>query len=104
MGRTPNGKKISAGEQVIVYLGAANRDPAQFPDPDRLDLTRSENRHLAFADGIHHCLGATLSRVEGQIAINTLVQRLPDLKLHTDSLEWRKNISLRGLKALPVTK
>ena len=98
-----DGKKISAGEQVIVYLGSANRDPAQFPDPDRLDLTRGENRHLAFADGIHHCLGATLARVEGQSAINTLVQRLPDLKLHTDTLEWRKNISLRGLKALPVT-
>lgn len=97
------GKKISAGEQVIVYLGAANRDPAQFSDPDRLDLTRGENRHLAFADGIHHCLGATLARVEGQIAINTLVQRLPDLALAEDTLEWRKNISLRGLKALPVT-
>lgn len=97
------GKKISGGEQVIVYLGAANRDPAQFPNPDCLDLTRSENRHLAFADGVHNCLGAALARVEGQIAINTLVQRLPNLKLHTDIVEWRKNIALRGLKALPVT-
>lgn len=97
------GEKIAAGEQVILYLGAANRDPAQFPDPDRLDLTRSDNHHLAFADGIHNCLGAALARVEAQIANNTLVQRLPDLKLQTDTLEWRKNIALRGLKALPVT-
>lgn len=97
------GKTIRAGERVFVSLGAANRDPAQFPDPDRLDLSRSENRHLAFADGIHHCLGAALARVEAQIAIDTLVQRLPDMKLSTDKLEWRKNIALRGLKTLPVT-
>ncbi|AUB36053.1 Cytochrome P450 [Nostoc flagelliforme CCNUN1] len=97
------GKKITAGEQVIVYLGAANRDPAEFSEPDQLELTRSDNRHLAFADGLHYCLGAALARVEGQIAINSLLQRLPDLKLHIDTLEWRKNISLRGLLALPVT-
>ncbi len=97
-----DGNKIAAGEQVILYLGAANRDPAQFPDCDRLLLNRSDNCHLAFADGIHHCLGAALARVEGQIAINTLVQRLPELKLQTNALEWRKNIALRGLKALPV--
>jgi cytochrome P450 len=97
-----DGHKIAAGEQVILYLGAANRDPAQFPDCDRLLLNRSDNNHLAFADGIHHCLGAALARVEGQIAINTLLQRLPDLQLQTTTLEWRKNIALRGLKALPV--
>jgi pimeloyl-[acyl-carrier protein] synthase len=97
------GKIIRAGENVLVSLGAANRDPAEFPEPDRLDLTRSENRHLAFADGIHYCLGASLARVEGQIAINTLVQQLPDLKIHSNKLEWLEKIALRGLKALSVT-
>jgi len=97
------GKTIRAGENVLIYLGAANRDPAEFTDPDKLDITRCESRHLAFADGIHHCLGASLARVEGQIAINTLVQQLPNLKLHTDKLEWLEKIALRGLKALPVT-
>ncbi len=98
-----SGKLIRAGDKVVACLGAANRDPSQFPDPDRLDLTRGENSHLAFSDGIHYCLGAVLARVQGQIAINTLVQRLPDLKLYTDTLEWRENIVVRGLKALPVT-
>lgn len=97
------GKTIEAGDKVVVCLGAANRDPAQFSDPDRLDLTRRENCHLAFADGIHSCLGAALARLNSQIAINTLVQRLPDIKLQKDTLEWRKNIVIRGLKALPVT-
>lgn len=98
-----SGKLIRAGEKVVACLGAANRDPAEFPNPDRLDLTRGENRHLAFSDGIHYCLGAALARLQGEIAINTLVQRLPNLKLGTDTLLWRKNIVLRGLKALPVT-
>ncbi|WP_414582084.1 cytochrome P450 [Scytonema sp. PCC 10023] len=97
------GKTIRAGQAVLLSLGAANRDPAQFSQPDRLDLCRSENPHLAFADGIHHCLGGPLARVQGQIAINTLVQRFPDLKLSTDTLEWVENIGFRSLKALPVT-
>lgn len=97
------GKTIRAGDKVVVCLAAANRDPAQFPDPDRLDLTRRENCHLAFLDGIHSCLGAALARLNSQIAINTLVQRLPDIKLQKDTLEWRKNVVLRGLKSLPVT-
>lgn len=97
------GKIIQSGERVCLSLGAANRDPAQFYDPDRLDLIRRENSHLTFADGIHYCLGAALARAEGQIAINTLVQQLPDLKLSKDTLEWRKKITLRGLKALFVT-
>ena len=97
------GKTIRAGEYLMVSLGAANRDPAQFSDPDRLDLCRSENPHLAFADGIHRCLGGPLARIIGQVAINTLVQRLPNLKLSTDSLEWGEKIGLRTLKALPVT-
>jgi hypothetical protein len=94
---------IQAGEQVHLFLGAANRDPAQFRDPDRLDITRGENRHLAFGGGIHYCLAAVLARSQGQIAINTLVQQLPNLKLHTNTLEWQKNIAIRGLKSLPVS-
>jgi pimeloyl-[acyl-carrier protein] synthase len=97
------GKTIRSGERVILCPGAANRDPAQFTDPNKLDIARAENCHLAFSSGIHYCLGAALARVQGQIAINTLVQRLPDLKLHTDILEWREHIAIRGLKALPVT-
>lgn len=97
------GKTIRAGEKVFVYLGSANRDPAQFTNPDRLDITRRDNSHLAFADGIHHCLGASLARLEAEIAINTLVQQLPDLKLTQDKLEWQKNMDLRSLKALHVT-
>ncbi|BAZ24906.1 cytochrome P450 like protein [Kalymmatonema gypsitolerans NIES-4073] len=96
------GETIRAGDRVDLCLGAANRDPAQFPDPDRLDLTR-QHYSLPFGAGIHYCLGATQARIQGQIAINAIVQRLCDLKLNTNKLEWRKNIVLRGLAALPVT-
>lgn len=97
------GRKIPRGALVYGMLGAANRDPAQFPDPDRLDLGRADNRHIAFGWGIHFCLGAPLARVEGQIAIGTLARRLPRLALATDTPEWRESSALRGLKALPVT-
>lgn len=96
-------KTIAKGLPVFLLLGAANRDPEQFSDPDRLDLTRQENRHLAFGDGIHYCLGSGLARLQAQIAINTLVQRLPALQLQTDQLAWQKNIFIRGLKSLPVS-
>jgi cytochrome P450 len=96
-------KTIRSGENVLVSLGAANRDPAQFSNPAQLDLIRDENHHLAFSDSIHYCLGAALARLQSQIAINTLVQRLPNLKLTTEKLEWRKNINIRGLKSLPVS-
>lgn len=78
---------VRCGEKVLVVLGAANRDPAQFPDPDCFDITRVNNNHLAFADGIHYCVGAALTRIEGKIAINALVQQLPDLKLSQNKLE-----------------
>jgi hypothetical protein len=97
-----DGITIRFGEKVLVILGAANRDPAQFPDPDRFDITRTNNSHLAFVDGIHYCLGAVLARIEAEIAINTLVQQLPDLKLSQDKLEWRNKVGSRRLKALPV--
>jgi cytochrome P450 len=86
----------------MPFIGAADRDPAQFPDPDRLDLQRADNRHIAFGWGIHFCLGAPLARLEGQIAINTLVQRFPKLALATDRPRYRQSLTLRGLEALPV--
>jgi len=99
---TFDGRTIAKGEMVMPFIGAADRDPAQFPDPDRLDLTRTDNRHIAFGWGIHFCLGAPLARVEGQIAIGTLVQRLPRLALATDRPEYRQSLTLRGLTTLPV--
>jgi cytochrome P450 len=87
----------------MPFLAAANRDPAQFADPERLDIGREDNRHIAFGWGIHFCLGAPLARVEGQIAINTLVQRMPKLALASDKADWRFSLTLRGLERLPVT-
>jgi cytochrome P450 len=100
---TIGGRTIPKGEMVMPFIGAADRDPTQFPDPDRLDLGRADNRHIAFGWGIHFCLGAPLARVEGQIAIDTLVRRLPGLALVNDEPEHRQSLTLRGLKALPVT-
>ncbi|MGH2414461.1 MAG: cytochrome P450, partial [Microcystaceae cyanobacterium] len=97
------GITIRVGEKALLCLGAANRDPAQFPGPDHFDITRANNNHLAFSDGIHYCLGAVLARIEAEIAINTLVQQLPELKLLQDNLEWRNKVSVRSLKALPIT-
>lgn len=99
---TVGGRTIAKGEMVMPFIGAADRDPAQFPDPDRLDITRSENRHVAFGTGIHFCLGAPLARVEGQIAINTLLRRLPTLTLVTEKPAYRQSLTLRGLTALHV--
>jgi cytochrome P450 len=100
---TIGGRTIGKGEMVMPFIGAADRDPAQFPDPDRLDITRAENRHLAFGWGIHFCLGAPLARVEGQIAIDTLVRKFPRLALGTDKPEHRQSLTLRGLTSLPVS-
>jgi cytochrome P450 len=77
-------EKVSAGQEVIMPLGAANRDPAQFADPDWLLLPRPENRHLSFGLGVHFCLGAPLARVEGEIAFSTLFKRSLHLRLETD--------------------
>ncbi|MBW4596129.1 MAG: cytochrome P450 [Brasilonema angustatum HA4187-MV1] len=96
-------RTIKAGEKIVLCLGAANRDPAQFPEPDELNINRGQNQHVAFADGIHYCLGAALARVEAQIAINTLIQQFPDIKLASNKIEWKKSIVIRGLKALPVS-
>lgn len=97
------GKLIRRGEPVMAVMAAGNRDPDRFPDPDRLDLSRQDNRHLAFGWAAHFCFGAPLARLEGQIAFSTLLRRLPDLALAADRVAWRENLGLRGLKALPVT-
>ena len=96
-------RRVGVGEGVILCLGAANRDPGQFADPDRLDIGRRENRPIAFGHGIHFCLGAPLARIEAQIAFATLLRRLPGLRLETDVLEWEPSLSFRGLARLPVT-
>jgi cytochrome P450 len=98
---TFGGKTIGKGEMVMPFIGAADRDPRQFPDPDRLDLGRTDNRHIAFGWGIHFCIGAPLARVEGQIAINTLLKRQPKLALAATP-QHRQSLTLRGLTTLPV--
>jgi cytochrome P450 len=99
------GKKIPKGETVLCLLGSANRDPAVCPDrPDRLDITRPNLRPLSFGGGIHFCLGAQLARIEAEIAISTLLRRLPDLRLDdAEKPEWRPTFVLRGLKRLPAS-
>ena len=96
------GVPIAAGSLVLGLIGAANRDPAHFAEPDRLDLTREEPRHLAFGSGIHYCLGASLARLEAQVAIGAVLRRFPALTLDTDRPTWRPSSTLRGLEALPV--
>jgi hypothetical protein len=99
------GKKIPKGESVLCLLGSANRDPAVYPDrPDQLDITRPNVRPLSFGGGIHFCLGAQLARIEAEVAISTLLRRLPDLRLDdVENPEWRPTFVLRGLKTLPAS-
>jgi cytochrome P450 len=94
---------IPKGELVMVVIASADHDPQRFPEPETLDVTRADNKHLAFGKGIHFCLGAPLARMEGQIAINTLLHRMPNLRLKdsSESLIWRPGLVLRGLKGLP---
>ena len=97
------GKKILKGGKVVAVLAAANRDPNRFPNPDRLDLLRTDNRHLAFGWGAHFCFGAPLTRMEAQIAFNTLLRRLSAPQLLDQKLEWRQNAGLRGLTSLRIS-
>jgi len=99
------GRKIPKGETVLCLLGSANRDPAVYPDrPDRLDITRQNVRPLSFGGGIHFCLGAQLARIEAEIAISTLLRRLPELRLDdAENPQWRPTFVLRGLKHLPAS-
>jgi cytochrome P450 len=98
------GVRLPRGATVVVGTALAGRDPGRFPDPDRLDVTRTDNAHLAFGHGIHYCLGAPLARLEGEIAIGTVLRRLPDLALAVphDELRWQAT-TLRGPERLPVT-
>ncbi|WP_261300723.1 cytochrome P450 family protein [Paenibacillus andongensis] len=102
---TWHGKNIGKGDLIFVGLAAANRDPEQFENPNRLDITRKKNKHIAFGNGIHFCLGAPLARLEGKIALSTLLRRLPNLRIDTTSeeLKWRSGILMRGLERFPVT-
>jgi cytochrome P450 len=99
------GRKIPKGESVLCLLGSANRDPAVYPDrPEQLDVSRPNVRPLSFGGGIHHCLGAQLARIEAEIAIATLLRRLPNLRLDdAENPEWRPTFVLRGLKRLPAS-
>ncbi len=97
------GKQIKQGELILQILGAANRDPEQFPDPDRLDIRRQPNRHIGFGKGIHFCVGAPLARLEAPIAINTILRRMPRIELAVDAVEWRhEHAVFRSLRSLPV--
>jgi len=98
------GKQIKRGEAIAVILGSANRDERAFANGETLDITREENRHMAFGYGVHYCVGAPLARMEGRIALNTLLQRLPGLRLAlpVEHLQWRFNPILRGMQELPV--
>lgn len=96
------GKEIRKGQAVMAVMAAANRDPERFPDPDRFDIGRTDNRHLAFGYAAHFCFGAALARVEGQEVFEALMRRLPGLELQPGSLTWRNNLGLRGLTTLPV--
>lgn len=97
-----NGATIKKGEHVYIFLGAANRDSNKFDRPHVLDITRNPNPHLAFGHGVHFCLGASLARIEAQIAISGLLQRIPDFKIAVDDLQWRKLVGFRSLKELPI--
>ena len=97
------GHHVPKGQQVVTLLAAANRDPARFEDPDRLDLARPDNRHLTFSGGMHYCLGAALARVEAQVAIGSLVRRFPGLALADPHPPYRDHVVLRGLQELRLS-
>ncbi|MEW6474055.1 MAG: cytochrome P450 [Actinomycetota bacterium] len=101
---TIGGVEIPAHEQVLVVVAAANRDPDHFAEPDRLDIGRTDNRHVAFGHGLHFCLGAPLARLEGEIAFRSLLQRFPALRpaVPLDEFHWTYRVVLRGLDGLPV--
>jgi cytochrome P450 len=97
------GKQIRKGQAVMAVMAAANRDPEQFTEPDRLILDRAENKHVAFGWSNHFCFGAPLARMEAQIAFKSILRRLSNIQLLPGPLNWRNNSGLRGLTALPIS-
>jgi cytochrome P450 len=97
------GKHLRKGDRLRWFISSANRDPETFTSPTAFDITRNPNPHVAFGSGVHHCLGATLARVEGQEVFKALAQRFPNLQVQTDGLEYQPSITFRSLKSLPVT-
>jgi cytochrome P450 len=95
-------KVMRKDDRIRWFISSANRDPNVFAEPDRFDITRQPNPHVAFGNGVHHCLGATLARVEGQEVFKALAERFPSLELETEELDYQPSITFRSLKALPV--
>jgi len=96
------GRAIRSGQRVFLVQAAANRDPERFTDPDRFDATREDNDHYGFGYGIHHCLGAPLARLESQIALTRLLERMPRLRVTEEAPRWRRTILMRTLERLEV--
>jgi cytochrome P450 len=96
------GQQLRKGQSVVLVMGSANRDPAQFPEPDRLDVLRKENRHLSFGMGAHFCLGAPLARVEAQLALGAVLRRFAGLKPTGEAPQRLLDVNLRGFQLLPV--
>ncbi len=97
------GEEFAKGDLIVALIGAANRDPSVFPDPDRLDVTRERLKPLSFGGGIHFCIGAQLARIEAEVVLSTLLRRMPDMKVDVTSPKWRESFTLRGLTTLPAT-
>ncbi|TMJ63175.1 MAG: cytochrome P450 [Alphaproteobacteria bacterium] len=97
------GKVMEKNDRIRWFISSANRDPNVFADPERFDITRQPNPHVAFGNGVHHCLGATLARVEGQEVFKALAERFPNLQLESENLDYQPSITFRSLKSLPVT-
>ena len=96
-------KVLRKDDRIRWFISSANRDPEAFADPDTFDITRHPNQHVAFGSGVHHCLGATLARVEGQEVFKALAERFPALQVETEDLEYQPSITFRSLKSLPIT-
>src|SRR5271166_476540 len=96
------GKTLNKRDRIRWFISSANRDPTKFADPDKFDITRWPNQHVAFGSGVHHCLGATLARVEGQEVFKALAERFPGMRLENEPLEYQPSITFRSLKSLPI--
>ena len=97
------GRRVTTGQGLVLLLGAANRDPDVFSQPEQLNIRRNEASTISFGRGLHHCLGASLARLEGRIAFEAMLERFADIRLLTDRVWFRDAIVLRGLRALPIS-